>query len=396
MKRTAALLLLFVWLGSGCTTPQSPIVILPNAAGGTIEGLVTIDGQALPGATVTLTRDGASASYTAVSQGDGRFRFLNVAPGTYAIRSEIQGLQTISRRINVSGVYGAAIELPMRLSSVAEAITVTSAAPMAAGMTMGTPAPVISGAPGYDNLQLINGATLNQNARLAPRPEYAAIRKHTFVAARKEPVTTFAIDVDQASYTNVRRILAGNQMPPADAVRVEEMINYFTYRYAQPADNTPFAIATEVAGCPWNAKNRLLRIGIQGRNLEQWKMAPNNLVFLLDVSGSMSPQERLPLIKSAFRVLVDQLRAEDKVSIVVYAGAAGLVLPPTSGTDRNTIFAALDKLEAGGSTAGGQGIELAYKVARDNFLASGNNRVILATDGDFNVGISSLEDIRKL
>ena len=230
-----------------------------------------------------------------------------------------------------------------------------------------------------------------------PRSEaqYASIKEHDYIDTTKESTTTFAIDVDRASYTNVRRFLAANEMPPADAVRIEEMINYFTYSYPQPNGPDPFAVTTEVAGCPWDATHRLVRIGIQGRNLDEWKMAPNNLVFLLDVSGSMMPPERLPLIKSAFRVLVDRLRAEDTVSIVVYAGAAGEVLPPTSGADKRTILDALDHLQAGGSTAGAAGIELAYKVALDNFKHDGNNRVILATDGDFNVGINSLEDLGK-
>ena len=226
--------------------------------------------------------------------------------------------------------------------------------------------------------------------------EYAKINEHSFIAANDQPVTTFSIDVDRASYANVRRFLASGQLPPADAVRIEEMINYFTYSYPQPAGREPFSITTEVAACPWNAQNRLLRIGIQGRDLQQWKMAPNNLVFLLDVSGSMSPQERLPLIKSAFRVLVNQLRAEDRVAIVVYSGAAGVVLPSTSGADKERIIASLDQLQSGGSTAGGEGIELAYKIARESFIEDGNNRVILATDGDFNVGISSLDDLQKL
>jgi Ca-activated chloride channel family protein len=226
--------------------------------------------------------------------------------------------------------------------------------------------------------------------------QYATIEEHAFKHAKDEPVTTFAIDVDRASYANVRRFLTAGQAPPAEAVRIEEMINYFTYHYPQPEGGVPFSITTEVAGCPWNTSHRLLRIGIQGRNLEQWKMAPNNLVFLLDTSGSMQPPQRLPLIKSAFRVLVDQLRAEDRVAIVAYAGAAGLVLPSTSGADKSTILNAIDNLQSGGSTAGGEGIELAYKTAAENLLADGNNRVILATDGDFNVGVSSLSELEKL
>jgi Ca-activated chloride channel family protein len=174
------------------------------------------------------------------------------------------------------------------------------------------------------------------------------------------------------------------------------MVNYFTYALPQPKGNDPFTITTEVSGCPWNNKHRLMRVALQGRNLDEWKMAPNNLVFLLDVSGSMQPPMRLPLIKSAFRLLVNRLRPEDTVAIVVYAGAAGVVLPPTSGADKATIMNALDRLSAGGSTAGAEGIELAYKMAEQSFHKDGNNRVILATDGDFNVGISSTEELQKL
>jgi Ca-activated chloride channel family protein len=225
---------------------------------------------------------------------------------------------------------------------------------------------------------------------------HAGINEPGFVDAAQQATTTFAIDVDRASYATVRRYLASNSRPPAAAIRIEELVNYFHYRYPQPDGAHPFSVTTEVAACPWNPANRLLRIGIQGRNLDEWKMAPNNLVFLIDVSGSMRMEDRLPLLKSAFRLLVDRLRAEDRVSIVVYASATGLVLPPTSGADKATIIAALDNLQSGGSTAGGAGIELAYKTAQDNFITGGNNRVILATDGDFNVGITTLDDIQKL
>ena len=230
----------------------------------------------------------------------------------------------------------------------------------------------------------------------APQPSYAHVEEHDYFDTKTANMTTFSIDVDRASYANVRRFLAHNQLPPPDAVRIEEMVNYFTYALPQPKGDEPFSITSEVSGCPWNDKHRLMRVALQGRNLDEWKMAPNNLVFLLDVSGSMQPPERLPLIKSAFRLLVNQLRAQDSVAIVVYAGAAGVVLPPTSGADKRTIIDALDRLQAGGSTAGAQGIELAYKTAEESFKKDGNNRVILATDGDFNVGVSSVEELQKL
>src|SRR5438128_8483774 len=182
---------------------------------------------------------------------------------------------------------------------------------------------------------------------------YAAIAENDFIDTRKEHTTTFSIDVDGASYANVRRFLSANLIPQPDAVRVEEMINYFTYNYPQPSDGRPFSVTTDVAGCPWERSHRILRVGIQAKTIDAWKLAPNNLVFLLDVSGSMMPPQRLPLLKSAFRLLVEQLRPQDSVSIVVYAGAAGVVLPPTSGADRAAILASLDQLQAGGSTAGG-------------------------------------------
>lgn len=242
----------------------------------------------------------------------------------------------------------------------------------------------------------VMGGVVGGFEAVVPDRQYASIAEHGFIDTGRESITTFAIDVDRASYANVRRFLRANTMPPAGAVRIEEMINYFTYSYPQPSGPEPFTVTTETASCPWNPSNRLLRIGIQGRNLEDWKMAPNNLVFLLDVSGSMQPPERLPLIKSAFRLLVEQLRAEDTVAIVVYAGAAGLVLPPTSGADKETIIDALNRLHAGGSTAGAAGIGLAYRTAQDGFLRNGNNRVILATDGDFNVGVSNNASLEKI
>ena len=219
--------------------------------------------------------------------------------------------------------------------------------------------------------------------------EYSKINDNEFKEAKKNPLSTFSIDVDKASYSNIRRFITQGSLPPADAVRVEEMINYFPYTYPQPENNEPFSITTEYTECPWNSHHNLIHIGLQGKQIKLDKMPPNNLVFLIDVSGSMDEPDRLPLIKSSLRLLAEQMRPEDKVSIVVYAGNAGLVLPPTSGSHKDRIIDALDKLEAGGSTAGGAGIELAYKICKENILPNGNNRVILATDGDFNVGVSS-------
>ncbi|MDJ1472069.1 YfbK domain-containing protein [Xanthocytophaga flava] len=225
---------------------------------------------------------------------------------------------------------------------------------------------------------------------------YSTIHENIFHEALRNPLSTFSIDVDAASYSNIRRFVDLGQAPPKDAVRIEEMINYFEYDYPQPTGNVPFSITTEVSECPWNPKNRLVHIGLQGKNIPTQNLPPSNLVFLIDVSGSMQDANKLSLLKSAFGLLIEQLRPQDHVAIVVYAGAAGLVLPSTSGNQKEKIRNALNQLEAGGSTAGGQGIELAYKVAQEYFQKEGNNRIILATDGDFNVGASSDAEMERL
>ncbi|MCU0351384.1 MAG: von Willebrand factor type A domain-containing protein, partial [Flavobacterium sp.] len=226
--------------------------------------------------------------------------------------------------------------------------------------------------------------------------DYELFVENQFTSPKSEPLSTFSIDVDNASYTNIRRFINQGQTVPKDAVRVEEMVNFFKYNYEKPTGNHPFAIATEYGECPWNEKHKLVKIGLQGKEIPTDELPNSNFVFLIDVSGSMNSQNKLPLLKESMKVLVNQLRKKDKVAIVVYAGAAGLVLPPTSGDEKETIIKALDNLSAGGSTAGGAGIELAYKIASENFIKGGNNRVILATDGDFNVGVSSNKDMETL
>ena len=225
---------------------------------------------------------------------------------------------------------------------------------------------------------------------------YDRITDNAFMAVAHQPLSTFAADVDRASYSNVRRFLTEGTRPPPDAVRIEEMINYFPYAYPEPHGGHPLSVTTEVAYAPWRAGHRLVRIGLQSRSVDVANLPPSNLVFLLDVSGSMNGPDRLPLAKQAMRMLVDQLRPRDRVAIVVYAGAAGLVLPSTPGSNKAAILDAIERLEAGGSTAGGAGIRLAYEVARQNHIRGGNNRVILATDGDFNVGVSSDGEMVRL
>ncbi|CAM3886198.1 von Willebrand factor type A domain-containing protein [Mucilaginibacter galii] len=260
---------------------------------------------------------------------------------------------------------------------------------------------VSPGKPGASQRIMIRGkATVNGiYGRYAPPQEqesYKGITENGFQSAMDIPLSTFSIDVDAASYSNVRRFINSGQLPPKDAVRIEEMINYFNYNLPAPTNNEPVAIHTELSAAPWNPQHRLLRIGLKARVVATDKLPASNLVFLIDVSGSMNQSNKLPLVQSSLKMLVDQLRPQDKVAIVVYAGAAGLVLPSTPGNQKTTIKDAIDRLSAGGSTAGGEGIKLAYKTAVQNFIKNGNNRVILATDGDFNVGASSDGDMETL
>jgi Ca-activated chloride channel homolog len=236
----------------------------------------------------------------------------------------------------------------------------------------------------------------NLPAQEFDREGYNRIYDNSYQRASNNPLSTFGIDVDTASYSNVRRFINSGVMPPKDAVRLEELINYFTYDYPQPKGDRPFSINTEVANAPWNSQHKLVHIGLQGKSISTKNLPANNLVFLIDVSGSMNSPDKLPLVKASLKYLVSELRAKDSVTIVVYAGAAGLVLPPTPGNQKEKILDAIDKLQAGGSTAGGAGIQLAYKVARENSIKQGNNRVILATDGDFNVGVSSDGELVRL
>ncbi len=226
--------------------------------------------------------------------------------------------------------------------------------------------------------------------------EYARIEETGFLETTLNPLSTFSVDVDTASYSNVRRFLREGRLPPPDAVRIEEMINYFPYAYPEPDGENPVSVTSELAACPWRPEHHLLHIGIRARSISLGELPPNNLVFLIDVSGSMEPPDKLPLLKRAFALLATELRAQDRAAIMVYAGRAGLVLPPTSGSEKSKILEAISNLEAGGSTAGGEGIRLAYTLARQNLLPNGNNRVILATDGDFNVGVSSTAELVRL
>ncbi len=225
---------------------------------------------------------------------------------------------------------------------------------------------------------------------------YSSINENGYKSVLQDPLSTFSIDVDKASYSNVRRFINMGQMPPADAVRIEEMVNYFNYDYPEADGRYPFSVYTETSVCPWNRSHNLLHIGLRGKSIDKSELPPSNIVFLIDVSGSMDSPNKLPLLKSAFGLLVGELRPQDRVAIVVYAGAAGMVLESTPGNKKEKIMHSIDNLQAGGSTAGGAGLLLAYKIAEENYIKGGNNRIILATDGDFNVGVSSNGGMERL
>jgi len=294
---------------------------------------------------------------------------------------------------STAGVYDTAAP-PIPESAPVEAIQVSSPAAkrdFAGYVSGGVAGGVVGGVAGG-----VIAAEVKEKEPQFNTEEYGRLDENPFLTVADNPLSTFSVDVDRAAYSNIRRFLSSGQRPPRDAVRIEEMVNYFTYDYPDPSGTQPFSVTTEVTACPWNERHRMLLVGLQGRRMKTADLPPNNLVFLIDVSGSMFEPNKLPLVKQGLELLVNQLRPQDRVAIVVYAGNAGLVLPSTPGSNKGTILSAIQALEAGGSTAGGAGIKLAYDVARQNFLDRGNNRVILTTDGDFNVGASSDGDLEQL
>ena len=359
----------------------------------TVKGIITDDlNIPLPGVNITEkgTTNGTQTDF------DGRYEITTQIGATLVFtyvgfQTKEQGVKVGTSEISFSMQAGAQLEevvitgysIRKRKKSLGYAVRSTRSNNLIRGLSGKAAGINVRG--NYGNLGQSND-----------NESYARIPENIFKRVETAPLSTFSIDVDKAGYSNVRRFINNGQKVPQDAVKIEEMINYFSYQYPEPENGQPFLIVTETAKSPWNEDAKLVRIGLKGKDISSKGALASNLVFLLDVSGSMSDENKLPLLKSAFGILVDQLREQDKVSIVVYAGAAGLVLPPTSGIEKETIMQAINNLSAGGSTAGGEGIELAYKIAQENFIKSGNNRVILATDGDFNVGASSdraMEDL---
>lgn len=352
----------------------------------TITGKVTDkQGQPIPGVIITV-KGNSSASATTLTDLNGNYKIVVDQKAKvlvfsfigYTAKEEVIGEKVIINVVMTEDV-----------SSLQEVVvTGYSSGYDMASKSFSAAAP---SAMGYGSKRSFQRFNNNFNTE-----GYSPINENGFKNAKNTPLSTFSIDVDNASYSNIRRFINMGELPPADAVRIEEMINYFKYQYPEPSGDHPFSVYTELAQCPWNKKHQLLQIGLRGKSIDKSSLPPSNLVFLIDVSGSMSDPQKLPLLKSAFSLLINELRPQDRVAIVVYAGAAGLVLESTPGNRKEAILSAIDNLEAGGSTAGGAGLKLAYAQAEKNFIKGGNNRILLATDGDFNVGESSNGGMERL
>lgn len=341
----------------------------------------------------------------AVALSNGEFSIEGISSGIYIIRAKAAGYELYAKKgvkINENDILNLTIELDPETEDIDEIVmdyeeTEKSIMSNKDYKKHGRVKPRVA----KESMSAMGAASCVSYSADMPAPQfntesYDVINENKFLSVSYNPLSTFSIDVDRASYANVRRFLNSNTMPNKDAVRIEEMINYFDYDYPQPTDEHPFSVNMEMGECPWNKEHQLLHVGIKGKEMDKNTVPASNLVFLMDVSGSMDSPNKLPLLKSAFKVLVNKLRPQDRVAMVVYAGAAGLVLESTPGNKKEKIIGALDQLSAGGSTAGGAGIKLAYKVAKENFIHDGNNRVILATDGDFNIGASSDAEMVRL
>ena len=374
--------------------------------------IVDHSGGAIPGATVALEQKGKTL-FTTTTDSSGRFRFERLALGEYQVRASLSGFKTSVQNVTVTAAKSVVeIKVSLEVGALSEMVAVRSSSDVtqttSATVSSTVTASTISGlptstrntlnqatflpgvGPGLDQIQAVQIQSGQSGERYAP------IVSNPFLLTSEHPLSTFAADVDTASYTNVRRFLSRGELPPPDAVRVEELVNYFRFAYPEPRGGDPVSITTEVGDCPWAPGHKLALIGLRARPIDDRDAPGRNITLLLDVSGSMAPPERLPLIKTALRMFVDTLRDEDRIAIVVYANASGLVLPATAGSERQRIHDAIENLSAGGSTNGGAGVQLAYQVARQNFIRRGINRVILATDGDFNVGLTSQSELLAL
>ncbi len=411
MKQVTVLFILFVCLGTHAFAQL-----------GAIAGVI-VDSkkETLIGVTVKALQQGRMVG-SAATDINGNYTITKLKPGKYDIEATYTGYRTfLIKNVVVTGSKTTGVNITMQVNSkeLDEVEVRSYKVPLIDKYSPGSATTITheqierTASPSMQEIKAIPAGSGRKRRKAEtqyvyntppPQPSYyhpgnesyKKEQENDFMNVYANPLSTMSVDVDRASYSNVRRFLTAGQLPPADAVRVEEMINYFDYDYPQPDGDDPIAIVTELTDCPWQAGHKLLHIGMQAKNISTESLPPSNLVFLIDVSGSMETENKLPLVKSALKMLVNNLRSEDKLSIVVYAGNAGLVLPVTPGNQKKTIYAALDRLQAGGSTAGGAGIQLAYKVAAENFVHNGNNRVILATDGDFNVGVSGDNELEEL
>jgi Ca-activated chloride channel family protein len=355
---------------------------------GAIAGVVRdSNGGALPGVLVEVSSSVLIEKVrSTTTDATGRYQITALPLGTYTVTFSLQGFTTLKREnVAITADFTAPVNADLKVGSVSMTVQVLAEAPVVSVNNVGV-------------RQVFRGkGNASPPPGLLPNRElYASVPENLFRSVADEPLSTFSIDVDTASYANVRRFLNDGRLPPPDAVRVEEMINYFRFDYPKPKGDMPFSITTELTESPWDSKRRLVLIGLQGREVAQADMLPRNLVFLIDVSGSMMTDDKLPLVRNAMRMLVDTLDSRDRVALVVYAGNSGLVLPSTPGDQKTTIHDAIARLEAGGSTNGGAGIRLAYQVARGQFMKEGVNRVVLATDGDFNVGVTNQQELVRL
>lgn len=367
---------------------------------GNIKGKITDakTGEPLVGANVVIL----THSWGAATDTKGEFEINNIPTGTYSVKVSYVGYESKTiEKVMVKAKKTFSLNIQLNVDFTISEIVVADKRQLELKSSTNAAKTITS----YESISPPSGGVVDQisfqlggyecryNPNWPSTEEYNKINDNIFKDVSLNPLSTFSADVDYGSYSNSRRFLLQGKLPPKDAVRVEEFINYFQYDYPKPKDEHPLAIYTELSECPWNKNNQLLHIGIKGKELEEKNQKPSNLVFLIDVSGSMEPENKLPLLKRAFKMFVENLKDDDVVSIVVYAGSTGLVLNPTKGNEKCKIINVLDELNAGGSTAGGAGMVLAYKIAQENLIQNGNNRVIWATDGDFNVGVSNTGDL---
>jgi len=401
MKKSITLICVFLLLLSSQLFSQLDNSEKSIDKSGILKGLVTdsISGEPILFCTLALYSDGKILVTGTESNLDGYYEFQKIPVGIYSLEVSYIGYQTqLIENVSISNEQPKTLDVSIVTGLTMDEITVIGHKPSITDYDCTYAVATVS----QKNISRKKRKSKKKKDQPSIEPtqhqteDYDLIVENKFHSPNDEPLSTLSIDVDRASYSNVRRFLQNGNLPPIDAVRVEELINYFDYEYEAPEKDNPFAIHPTVSECPWNSDHHILHVAIQGQKIDREEVPPSNLVFLIDVSGSMSSHNKLELVKSSLRLLVSNLRPIDKIAMVVYAGSAGLVLESTPGNQKDKILSALDKLKSGGSTAGGQGIKLAYKVAKENYMKLGNNRVILATDGDFNVGTSSDAEMVRL